>query len=114
MSPVPVPRLLEAFDPRVTAFRTAKFSLAEDLDWLDRLRAMEASVGVILHGTRILEVLARQAREQIGLADADSRMNQGLLQLMVYDCLSKDTYRLLDRLRDLGNKARHVLRKVPA
>ena len=105
-------RLLEAFDPRVTAFRTAAFSLAEDLDWLDRLRAMQAPVGVILHGTRILEVLSRQAREQIGLTDDNDRLNHCLVQLMDYDCLSRDTYRLLDRLRDLGNKARHALRKV--
>jgi hypothetical protein len=107
-----VPRLLDAFDPQVVAFRTEAFSLAEDLDWLDRQRAMQSPVGVIVHGTRILEVLVRHARELVGLDDDDDRLTHCLVQLKSYECISTDTYRLLDRLRDLGNKVRHALRKV--
>jgi hypothetical protein len=61
MSAPATPRLLDALAPRVTAFQTSSISLAEDLDWLDRLRALRAPVGVIMHGSRILEVLAREA-----------------------------------------------------
>ena len=76
MSASPTPRLTDAFDARVTAFRTDVFSMAEDLDWLDRLRIDQAPVGVILHGTRILEVLTRKALALAGFAaprEADSR-----------------------------------------
>jgi tetratricopeptide (TPR) repeat protein len=118
MSATTSSELIKAFDPRVTAFQTPTFILAEDLAWLDQLRGLRAEVAVILHSTRILEVLAGQALVEAGLADTRDhngeplRMFSVLKQLMDYDQLAKDTYRLLDRLRDLGNKARHVLRKV--
>ena len=57
--------------------------------------------------TEVARVLRRK-----GLEVCDQPYEPGPVAMMVYDCLSKDTYRLLDRLRDLGNKARHVLRKV--
>jgi tetratricopeptide (TPR) repeat protein len=110
--------LINAFDARVTAFHTAAFTLTEDLEWLDQLRSLRAPVAVILHSTRILEVLARHALVQTGLESGRNSslnapgLNDILRQLMHYDRLSVETYRLLDRLRDLGNKARHVLRKV--
>jgi tetratricopeptide (TPR) repeat protein len=105
-------RLVEAFDPRVLAFQTSTFSLAEDLDWLDRLRELRAPVGVILHSTRILEVLCRQSGEQVGLATPRDGLNNVMRLLMDYQHLPKDTYRLLDRLREVGNKARHVLGRL--
>jgi tetratricopeptide (TPR) repeat protein len=114
MSATPSSELIKTFDPRVTAFQTPTFTLAEDLAWLDQLRGLRAEVAVILHCTRILEVLAGQALMQAGLADTRNpnneplRMFSVLKQLMDYDQLAKETY----RLRDLGNKARHVLRKV--
>ena len=110
--------LINAFDARVTAFHTAAFTLAEDLEWLDQLRNLRAPVAVILHCTRILEVLTRQALVQSGLESGRNSnlyapgLNEVLRQLMHYDRLSVETYRFLDRLRDLGNKARHVLCKV--
>jgi tetratricopeptide (TPR) repeat protein len=110
--------LIKAFDAQVTAFHTEAFTLSEDLEWLDRLRELRATVAVTLHGARILEVLAREALVRTGLGGSRKhgidapRINDILRQLMEYDRLSLETYRLLDRLRDLGNKARHVLRKV--
>ena len=105
-------RLIDACDPRVTAFRTDAFALADDLDWLDRLRGLRAPVGVVLHAARILEVLARQAVAAARLASPRDGLNEYLRALKDYDLLPKQTYRLLDRLRDLGNKARHVLRPI--
>src|SRR5580692_6820654 len=104
MSFIASPRLLDAFDPRVVEFHTSTFSLAEDLDWLDRQRAMQAPVGVIVHGTRILEVLVRHARKSVGLDDHDDGLTHCLVQLKGYHYISKETFHLLDRLRDLGNK----------
>lgn len=106
------PRLTDAFDPRVTAFRTDTFSLAEDLDWLDRHRGQGAAVGVILHSTRLLEVLTRGAAATAGLTLSAGRLDEALRLLSGYQYLSRETYRLLDRLRDLGNAARHVLRRM--
>lgn len=106
------PRLVEALDRRVVAFQTPAFSLAEDLDWLDRLRALRAPVGVILHGSRILEVLARHALALGRLSVPRDGLHHCLRLLCDYQLLARPAYRLLDRLRDLGNKARHVLRKV--
>lgn len=118
MSDSSTSQLLKAFAPPVVAFHVGAFTLAEDLEWLDRHRNLRAAVAVILHGTRILEALAREALALAGLpvprrhGIEAPRINDVLRQLMHYDRLSSETYRLLDRLRDLGNKARHVLRKV--
>src|SRR4051794_3500033 len=96
--PIPaMPRLLDALEPRVTAFQTHAFSLSEDLDWLDRLRGLQAPVGVILYSSRILEVLARQAGILVGLAAVDDGLHDCLRKLLAYQNLSKDAYRLLDR-----------------
>jgi tetratricopeptide (TPR) repeat protein len=108
----PTPRLIDAFDTRVTTFTTASFSLAEDLDWLDRLRVLRAPVATILHGARILEVLAREALATSQLTAPNDGLNDALRLLLGYHLLSKETFALLDRLRDLGNKARHATRKV--
>jgi hypothetical protein len=114
----PASQLLSALAPPVVAFRTEAFALAEELEWLGQLRAMHAPVGVVFHCTRTLEVLAREALSRSGLARPRlhgveaPRMNDVLKQLMDYNRLHRETYRLLDRLRDLGNKARHVVRKV--
>jgi tetratricopeptide (TPR) repeat protein len=111
-------QLIQAFDEQVTGFHTEAFSLSEDLQWLGRLRDLGATVAVTLHSSRILEVLAREALARAGLSGPRKsstdgpRLNDMLRQLMEYHSLSLETYRLLDRLRDLGNKARHVLRKV--
>ncbi len=110
--------LIDALDPRVTAFQAKAFTLAEDLEWLDRLREQKATVAVTLHGARILEVLAREALKRAGLAVTTGKgisspaIHDILKLLLRYDLLSRPTYRLVDRLRDLGNNARHVLRKV--
>jgi tetratricopeptide (TPR) repeat protein len=114
----PQSQLISALAPQVAAFRTEAFTLAEDLEWLGQLRALRAPVGVVFHSTRTLEVLAREALARSGLVGPRThgmdvpRMNDVLKQLMDYGRLHRDTYRLLDRLRDLGNKARHVVRKV--
>ena len=63
-------QLIRAFDPRVTSFQTQAFSLSEDLEWLEQLRAFHSRQGVILHSTRIVEVLGRQALSQSRLAEA--------------------------------------------
>ena len=114
MSDPAAPRLVDALDGRVTAFQTPKFLLADDLGWLDRLRALRAPVAAILHAARILEVLVHEALRQVWLGGppGDFDLNQVLRLLVQYDCLTKDAYRLLDGLRDLGNAARHIKRKV--
>jgi hypothetical protein len=112
MPPATTPRLSDAFDPRVTAFSTAAFSLGEDLNWLDGQRALRAPVGVILHSTRIVEVLARNALELSHLATRDDGLYETLGVLLDYHHLAAETACLLHRLRELGNIARHVRRKV--
>jgi tetratricopeptide (TPR) repeat protein len=100
----------DAFDPRVTGFHTDKFSLREDLEWLDCQRGIRSPVGTILHGTRILEVLTRHAmtkvpRPQLPLAD---NVTAHLNHLLEKDHLTKETHTLLIELRTLGNQARHA------
>jgi tetratricopeptide (TPR) repeat protein len=118
MPNAPKSQLLRAFVPEVTKFETKEFVLADDLEWLDRLRDQRAAVAVTLHGARILEVLARAAltlsrltgtrRQGVGTPG----MKDALYQLLNYHQMSTPTYRLLDKLRELGNKARHVTRKL--
>jgi tetratricopeptide (TPR) repeat protein len=105
-------RFIDAFDPNVTAFRTNSFSLREDLDWLDRLRTLRAPVGVILHGTRIVEVLTRQAVALAHLSPRGDGLADSLSVLVDDRLLPPKVHQLLDRLRDLGNKARHATRNV--
>ncbi len=110
--------LLNVFDQRVTGFQTKHFALAEDLEWLDRHRRLRAPVAVILHCTRILEVLAREALAQSGLPVVKAKDSHAptlefvLKELMHHHRLSQDTYVLLKSLRDLGNQARHALRRM--
>src|SRR5262249_20214103 len=108
----PTPRLIDAFDTRVTTFTTTSFSLAEDLDWLDRLRVLRPPVATILPAPRIPEVLAREALATSQLTPPNNALNDALGLLLGSHLLSKETFALLDRLRDLGNKARHATRKV--
>jgi tetratricopeptide (TPR) repeat protein len=110
-SPV-TPRLVEAFDRRVLAFQTPNFSLYEDLDWMGRLRAIDAPVGVILHASRILEVLANDALDRVGLVVVKRTLEKVLEGLADGGHLPGRAYRLLDRLRDLGNAARHARARV--
>jgi tetratricopeptide (TPR) repeat protein len=104
--------LVDAFHPDVTKFQTKGFSLAEDLDWLDRLRGLGAPVGVILHCARILEVLVFDALAKVGLTSGHDGLKDAMGQLKENAHLSKSTYRLLDPLRGLGNTARHALKRV--
>src|SRR5262249_33980333 len=103
--------LLTAFDRRVVAFRTRTFALAEDLQWLDRMREVRDPVAVILHSARILEVLAFQALHDARLPSRGGG-GEALRRLADHERLPRQSYLLLDRLRDLGNKARHVLSKL--
>jgi hypothetical protein len=116
MSSPTKPALLTAFDPRVTAFRTNTFALAEDLEWLDRMRELRAPVAVVLHAARILEVLSFQALALAGLAERAGReaprLNDVLRRLADYERMPHETFLLLDRLRGLGNQARHALSMV--
>src|SRR5262245_13537336 len=107
--------LREAFHPDVK-LETTGFRLADDLDWLDRHRTLRAAVAVVLHAVRILEALANDAARKANLAPANLReapsVHHTLAQLRDYKHLGHDAYQLLDRLRDLGNDARHLRRRV--
>ena len=111
------PPLSHAFAAPVRAFSTPVFVLAEDLDWLGCMRACQAPVAAVLHAARITEALARSALVEASLWAPQNGveapgLNDALRRLVGYGSVSAETYRLLDRLRDLGNKARHVLRRL--
>ena len=113
-----MPEFTDVFDPSVTAFQTHVFHLLEDLLALGQHRKEQAPVATILHCTRILEVLTRDALTRAGLAVSPNTTNEAprlvdmMRQLREYERMPSQTYRLLDRLRALGNSVRHVLDRV--
>jgi tetratricopeptide (TPR) repeat protein len=110
--------LSSAFHPDVAAFRTEEFSLKDDLDCLGRVRDARAPAAVVLCSARILEALALHAARRAGLAGKavagqdDPKVYFTLKSLHRDGHLGNEEYSLLDRLRDLGNEARHVRRKL--
>lgn len=108
MSPLAPSSLLEAFDPTVTAFRCEEsgFVLRDDLDRLDRVRSAGAAEAVVFYCSRILEVMTRCLLRPF--YRPSERMAQNLNLLHQYCALSLPMKRWLDRLRELGNDARHA------
>lgn len=100
--------LLEALDPAVTAFRCedSGFILRDDLDRLDRVRNAGAAEAVVFYCSRILEVMARHLLRPF--YRPSEQMAQNLNLLHRYCTLPLPIKRWLDRLRELGNDARHV------
>jgi len=112
VSSLPAQSLLEAFDPTVTAFRCeeSSFVLRDDLDRLDRVRGAGAAEAVVFYCSRILEVMTRVRLRDI--CRASERMAQNLNFLNQYCALPLSLKRWLDRLRELGNDARHAGRPL--
>jgi hypothetical protein len=104
--------LLEAFDPTVTAFRCEEsgFVLRDDLDRLDRVRSAGAEEAVVFYCSRILEVMARSLLRPVHRLS--EHMAQNLNLLREYRSLPMPLKRWLDRLRELGNDARHAERPI--
>lgn len=110
MSPTSRARLLDVCQQEVTGFRCGDYALAYDLDWLDRLHRQESVEGVILHASRILEVLSRQA---LGLAgNPDNKLLEIINDLQHYLQIPGRLRNCLHQLRRLGNDARHALRPL--
>ena len=105
------PALVSVLAPGVVAYRIADsgFSLAADLDRLDRARAGGADEAVVLYCTRIVEAMARRV-----IGGTNPELAWLLQQLVKYKHLPTTLKRLLDVLRNLGNDARHALQPVSA
>jgi hypothetical protein len=80
-------RLLEICEPQVIGFRLGDYALRHDLDWLDRLRSQGAVEGVILHASRVLEVLAKGVFGQ--LSDRSNRVYENINELQKYHNLPR-------------------------
>jgi hypothetical protein len=96
----------------VTAFRCeeSSFALRDDLDRLDRVRAAGAAEAVVFYCSRILEVMTRFRLRPF--YRPSERMAQNLNLLYQYCALPLSLKRWLDRLRELGNDARHAGRPL--
>jgi hypothetical protein len=89
------------------------FSLASDLDRLDRVRAAGAAESAVLYCNRIVEAMARRT---VGPAARSATPSlAGLINdLVKYHHLPQPLKRLLHALRELGNDARHAVQPVTA
>ncbi len=94
----------------MAGFQCGDYALAHDLRWLDALRPLAAVAGVILHASRILEVLARLGVGQT--AQRDNNLYENLNQLQYDHGMPRPLSRCLHQLRQLGNDARHVVRPL--
>jgi tetratricopeptide (TPR) repeat protein len=96
----------------VTAFRCEEsgFILRDDLERLDRVRAASAAEAVVFYCSRILEVMTRCRLRPF--YRPSERMAQNLNLLYHYCALPLTLKRWLDRLRELGNDARHAGRPL--
>jgi internalin A len=105
--------VIDALDPRERGWQAPTFSLEEDLIGLEQVRALRDAVAVTVRGVRILRVLSREALRLAGLVPSTERgLHQDLNQLLDYEHVTRDAYRLFDRLRDLGNCATHARRRI--
>ncbi len=98
-------RLLDVCEPQVIAFRVGDYALSHDLGWLDQLRPLGAVEGVILHASRVLEVMARSIA---GQCDRTNRVLDNINELENYHGLPRPLSRCLHQLRMMGNDVRHV------
>lgn len=103
MAAKPLPEPLEVFE-------RAGFSLASDYARLNRVRASEAHEAAVFYGGRIVEALAADAVQRIGLEAGDVYGN--LLVLEQLDLLADPWLTWAHALRRLGNEARHLRRRV--
>lgn len=104
------PRLLDVCEPQVIAFHCTfqgqGYALRADLEWLDELHRQAAVVGTILHASRILEALAREA------AGPGGNLHSNINYLQHYHQMPRRLRNALHELRRLGNIARHALRPL--
>src|ERR1019366_4985482 len=97
-------------EPVVTfVVREENYSLRYDLECLDRLRPLGFVEPVVLFCSRILEVLCRHAVSFVN-RPADE-LGANLVFLRDNKLLTRDRWTWFDRLRWLGNDARHARRK---
>jgi tetratricopeptide (TPR) repeat protein len=101
-------RLLDVCDEKVIRFRLGRYELRHDLAWLDQLRPLGAVEAVILHSSRILEVMTRK------LVVTMDNLALAIDSLGDYHHLPGRLKKCLHQLRRLGNDARHVIRPLNA
>jgi tetratricopeptide (TPR) repeat protein len=104
-------RSLDRLVPAVAGYATDRFSVADDLDRLERVRRVQAPEATVLYCARILEVLAADALTAIEMA---SRPNVfGNLELLEsLNLIPTATRHWAHALRRLGNLVRHIHRRI--
>ena len=102
-------RLIDLLVPEVLHFRVEKlgFALADDLDRLDRVRAVGAHEAAVLYCTRVLEAMVRSDLSKLDQQPSED-MGTLLTLLVKYRNIPEPLSRWLHDLRKLGNDARHV------
>jgi hypothetical protein len=111
MTSSPLPSLVGRLLPPVAGFAAGPFSLAEDLDRLDRVRRVGAPEAAVLYCARTAEVLTGDALRRVGLRSG-CRLVDSLDLLMRYRLLPATTLAWGHGLRRLGNAVRHLGRRI--
>src|SRR4051812_39491007 len=101
--------------PEVVAYRDddTGFTIAADVAGFDAVRAAGRHEASVFYCTRIVEAMARRDVQSV-TGSPCSQLAALLRHLASYRQLSPGLKHWLDRLRVLGNDARHALRPVSA
>lgn len=97
--------------PEVLSFQTPHFALEDDLRHLDRVQRVQAPEAMVLYGARILEALAAEALQCVGLAPGNNVFDN-LDTLEQFNLVPTATRYWAHALRRTGNWVRHVRRRV--
>jgi tetratricopeptide (TPR) repeat protein len=95
------------------AFTRGHYLLKEDLESLQRVYGSQAHEAVAFYAGRILEVLAAQALDDLGVL-AHQTVLSNLDVLEQYSLMPRTTCYFAHALRRLANDARHILRPISA
>lgn len=95
----------------VLGYSTERFDLGSDLRNLRKAQRAQAPEAVVLYGARILEVLAFEALDSVGVPPS-SNVFSNLDALQQYDLIGFTTRCWAHVLRRLGNEVRHVSRFI--
>src|SRR5262249_37674811 len=103
--------VVERLTADVKHFASRHFSLAEDLNNLEKVLTLGAVEAAVFYCARILEALAARAIETVGL-EASGNVYSDLDSLQQYNLLDTAPRYWAHALRRAGNDARHLLRPL--